>query len=84
MTASGPVAESGGGVLHSVNVNTGASGATVTLQDGTSTGPVIAVIDASAVHTFLYDAVLSAGLYAAVSGSPDVTIVIVPSARYTA
>lgn len=57
-------------------VNTGASGATVTLHDGNSSGPVIAVIDASAARPFPCDIALVSGLYVTVSGSPDVTVVL--------
>jgi hypothetical protein len=79
VTATGPVAESGGGILHTVVINTGVSAATVTLYDGTSTaGAVIAVVSAAAAGTFIYDAVLHKGLYVALSGSPDVTVVILP------
>jgi hypothetical protein len=84
VTASTPVAENGGGILHTVNINTGASGATVTLYDGTSdTGAELAVISAAAAGTFTYDALLKAGLYVALSGSPDVTVVLLPSPGQT-
>jgi hypothetical protein len=84
LTASSVVAETGGGILHTLTVNKGAASATVTLYDGTSTGgAVIAVIDASAAQTFTYDAVLRSGLYIGVSGSIDVTAVILPPASLT-
>ena len=83
VTATGVIAGSGGGVLHVVNVNTGASAATLTLYDGTSTsGAVIAVISAAAPLSLPYDAVLNKGLYAAVSGAIDVTVVILPNDQY--
>lgn len=79
LTASSVIAGAGGGILHTLTVNKGATSATVTLYDGTSTsGAVIAVIDASVPQTLTYDAVLHAGLYAAISGSIDVTAVILP------
>jgi hypothetical protein len=73
------VASAGGGILHTVCVNTGASGATLTLYDGASASAAkIAAIAATAPSCFTYDAVLNAGLYAAVSGSIDVTVTILP------
>jgi hypothetical protein len=84
LTATSPVAENGGGILHTVSVNTaGTSGASVTLHDGTASGPVIAVIDATAVRSLTYDAVLAEGLTAVISGTPDVTVVILPPPGYT-
>lgn len=81
LAASGVVAETGGGILHTLNVNKGAASATATLYDGTSTGgAVIAVIDASVAQTFTYDAILRSGLYIGISGSIDVTAVILPPA----
>lgn len=82
LTASSQVAGSGGGILHAVVVNKGAASATVTLHDGDSSGPVIAVIDASAAQPFPYDATLTSGLYVAVSGSIDVTVILFPGDQY--
>ena len=83
VTATGVIASSGGGVLHVVNVNTGASGATLTLYDGASTaGAEVAVISAAAPVGFTYDAALNKGLYAAVSGTLDATVVILPNDQY--
>lgn len=72
--------ESGGGILHSVVINTGASGASVTLHDGSASGPVIA---ATAQASLVYDVLLVSGLTAVVTNAPDVTIVIQPSPEYT-
>lgn len=85
VTASTPLAESGGGVLHTVTVNTaGSAGASLTLHDGPDAShPVLAVIDATVVDTFTFDARLAAGLYCAVSGSPDVTVVVLPAPGLT-
>lgn len=77
------IAESGGGILHCVVVNTGASGASVTLHDGSASGPVIAVIAAAAQASLVYDVLLENGLTAVVTNAPDVTIVILPSPEYT-
>lgn len=83
VTATGVIASGGGGILHSVCVNTGASGATLTLYDGTSaSGAKIAAIAATASFCLTYDAVLNAGLYAVISGSIDVTVVILPNDQY--
>jgi hypothetical protein len=80
VTASGAVSSGPGGILHTVCVNTGASGATLTLYDGTSTsGAKIAAVAATAPLCLTYDAELNAGLYAAVSGSIDVTVTVLPS-----
>lgn len=69
--------EAGGPVLRAVTVGTaGASGASVALHDGSSSGPVIAVVDATVARTCTFDAVMAAGLTAVVSGSPDVTITV--------
>lgn len=74
------LAESGGCVLHAVVVNTaGASGASVTLHDGSDvSGPVVAVIDATAVRGIVFDVLLAAGLTVVVAGTPDVTVVVQP------
>lgn len=83
VTASGVIAGQGGGVLHLVVVNTGNTGATLTLYDGTSTsGAKIAGIAAAATASLTYDAVLNSGLYAAVSGTVDATVVILPNDSY--
>lgn len=77
LTASSVVASGPGGVLHTVCVNTGSSGATLTLHDGTdSSGAVIAVISAAAPLCLTYDAGLVTGLYAAVSGTLDATLTL--------
>jgi hypothetical protein len=79
VTGTGVIKSGPGGILHTVTVNTGASGATLALYDGTSAeGAVIAVIAATATVSLTYDASLNEGLYAVVSGDIDVTIVIIP------
>ena len=84
VTASGLIASSGGGVLHVAAVNAATSAATLKLYDGTSTsGAVIAEITASAPVGLTYDAVLNDGLYAAVSGTLDATVVILPNDQYS-
>lgn len=66
---------SGAGVLMGVTINTGASGATVALYDGTSTaGKEIAVISAEAPGGLSYGVPVAAGLFVVVTGSPDITI----------
>lgn len=78
--------ENPGGILHTVTVNTGQSGATVKLYDGPdSSHPEIANIAAAGQVSLLYDAVLTTGLTAVVAGAtpPDVTIVVVPAPEYT-
>lgn len=83
VTATGVVTSGGGGVLHTVTVNTGASGATLTLYDGTSaSGAEIAAVAATSTFTLTYDAMLNKGLYAAVTGSIDVTAVVLPPERF--
>lgn len=72
-----------GGILHIVSVNTGASSATVTLYDGPDTShPEIAAISAAAQASLRYDTTLHTGLTAVVTGTPDVTIVILPAPAY--
>lgn len=81
VTASGVIAETGGAILHTVTVNTGATGASVAVYDGPdATYPLIALLAATTQGTFTFDARLSKGLYVSVSGAPDLTIVILPSA----
>jgi hypothetical protein len=75
-----------GAILHLVTINTGQSGATVTLYDGPdATHPEIAAIAATTQAALPYDIRLHAGLTAVVAGAtpPDVTIVILPPPGYT-
>lgn len=71
-----------GGILHAVSVNTGASGASVDIRDGSS-GNTIATIDASAARTLTFDVQLKTGLHVVVTGTPDVTVVVLPSPEFT-
>jgi hypothetical protein len=67
-------------------VNTGQSGATVTLYDGPDAShPEIAAIAATTQASLHYDVSLHAGLTAVVAGStpPDVTLVVLPPQQYT-
>lgn len=68
-------AVTGTGVLLGVVVNTGVSGATVTLYDGTSAaGTLIAVISAATQGGFTYGVGVTTGLFVVVAGTPDVTV----------
>lgn len=66
----------GGARLFTVNVNTGATSAVLTIYNGTdANGDVVAVIDASAAGSFFYGVKCNDGIYAALSGGDaDVTI----------
>ena len=80
VTATGVVDSGPGGILHVVAVNAATSGATLTLHDGgSSSGPVIAAVTASAPVGLTYDAVIVNGLYGVVSGTIDATVVILPA-----
>jgi hypothetical protein len=71
------VAPSGGGAaLWNVTVNKGASGAILTVYDGTdNTGTVVATIDASAVCNLWYGALCKNGIFCVLSvGNADVTV----------
>jgi hypothetical protein len=83
VTATGIIVPAGGGTLHAVVINTGASGATLTLYDGTSaSGAKIAAVAATTTAGLIYDIALVNGLYAVVSGAIDVTVSILPPARF--
>lgn len=71
-----------GGILHVVSVNTGASGASVDIRDGSS-GGTVATIDATAPRSLFYDVQLKTGLHVVVTGAPDVTVVVLPSPEFT-
>jgi hypothetical protein len=66
------------GIFFGLTVNTGAAGATVTLYDGIdNTGTIIGVYSAAAVSELLAPMVgcaLTKGLYAVVTGTPDITL----------
>lgn len=79
LTAAGSTLISGAaGIYFGLSVNTGASTATVTLYDGIDTsGTVIGVFTAAAAASFLAPMVgrkFSTGLYAVVTGAPDLTV----------
>src|SRR5439155_22561676 len=76
---SGTVGSTGSGaVLRAVNVNTGAASAVLTIRDGSATGPIIAVIDATAKGCYQYeDIVVGNGVYATLTGgNADVTVTV--------
>lgn len=66
----------GGATLGVVNVNKGVASAVLTIYDGTSTsGTVVAVIDASATGSYLYGARCNNGIHAVLAtADADVTI----------
>lgn len=73
--AGGTQVKAGIGWLGGVTVNTGIASATVTLYDSlTATGTKIATISAAAPLSLPFGVRFSTGLYAVVSGTPDVTI----------
>lgn len=81
LTASGTwvLQSAGGATLDSVIVNTGQTGATVTVYDNTtSSGTEIAAISAAAPGTFPYNVPLKTGLTVVIAGAtpPDVTVTI--------
>lgn len=60
--------------IHTINVNTGAASAVLTVKE-TGTGSNIAVIDASAKGSYLYDCICEGGFTAVLSGgNADVTV----------
>jgi hypothetical protein len=68
--------KAGVGQLVDVTVNTGASGSSIALYDGTSvTGTPIATIDPAANGCFLFGVQFNTGLFAVVTGTPDITVV---------
>lgn len=72
-----PVAPANGSsVLWTVNVNTGAVSAVLTIYDGTSaSGTVVAVIDAASKGSWTYGVLCDDGIFAVLSGgNADVTI----------
>jgi hypothetical protein len=65
----------GGGTLVSVNVNTGAASAVLTLKVKDTNGATIAVIDASAKGSYQYGCNIQNGVFASLAGgNADVTI----------
>jgi len=72
---------SGAGVLGRVVINTPKAAATVTVYNGATVGggTVIAIIDASVIGTYIYDADCAAGISLTLSdGDLDVTVLAVP------
>lgn len=55
-------------ILRSINIGTGAASGVVTVRKGTSTGTVVATIDATAARQHIFDTSLLGGLYVAVTG----------------
>jgi hypothetical protein len=74
-----------GSILHTVNVNSGATSASVTLYDAanTSSGHEIALIAASAPLGLLFDIKLTENLTVLIAGTPDVTISVLPPPGYS-
>lgn len=62
-------------VLWTVNINTGASSAVLTLRNGTVGGSIIAVIDATTKSSHAFGTLHKTGIYYDLSGgNADVTI----------
>ncbi len=80
LTASGQTKNTGGAgsaaELWTVNVNTGASSAVVTIYDGpAASNVVVAVIDCSVIRSLCYGVRCGNGVYAVASGgNADVTV----------
>lgn len=70
------VSGSGGAVLWTVNVNTGATSAVLTIYNGTSaSGTVVAIIDATSKSSHAYGVYCDDGIFAVLSGgNADCTI----------
>lgn len=71
------VAEAGGSaILWTVNVNTGAPSATVTVYDGEdANGNIVAIIDATTKSSHAYMRKCNAGIYVVLAGgNADVTV----------
>ena len=75
-TGTGTIGGTGSSTLLGfVNVNTGASSAVLTLRKSSSTGAVIATIDASAAGVKAFFATYKDGVYYALTGgNADITI----------
>ncbi len=69
--------KTGSGLLHAINVTTaGAAGSTITVYDNTAgSGTIIATIDATAIHTYIFDIEFLTGLTVVIAGAtaPKVT-----------
>jgi hypothetical protein len=70
------VVKTGAGTLHSIMINTGTSGATVTIYDNTAgSGTVIAVASGATQVTLQYDIAFTAGLTVVTAvAAADVTV----------
>ena len=80
MTTSGNTGTLGGvgssAKLVSVNVNTGAASAVLTLKRKDTNGATIAIIDASAKGSYQFGCLVNDGIYCSLAGgNADVTIV---------
>lgn len=75
-TGTGIVAQPGGAELGTVNINTGAASAVLTLYNGTSgSGTVVAVVDASTKSSHAFVVLCENGIYYDLAGgNADVTI----------
>ena len=79
LTTSGQTQRIGGNnawsTLWTVNVNTAAAAAALTIYDGDSSGSVIAVVDATSAKSLCYGVVAKNGLYLSLAGgNADVTV----------
>lgn len=70
------VAKPAAGVLHSININTGAASAVATVYDSlTGSGTVIAVVSGANPLQFMYDVAFLTGLTIVTSGgNADITV----------
>lgn len=68
--------KSGGGVLHSICVNTVAASSTITVDDATSaTTPTIAVLSGASLGCYTYDVAFANGLTIVTAvAAPDITV----------
>jgi hypothetical protein len=78
-TTSGNTGSLGGvgshGVLYTVNINTAAASAVLTIKHKDTNGATVAVIDASAKGSYNYNIKLSNGVFASLAGgNADCTI----------
>ncbi|MDE1867652.1 MAG: hypothetical protein KGI08_08100 [Thaumarchaeota archaeon] len=69
--------KTGSGLLHTINVTTaGAAASTITVYDNTAgSGTVIATLDGTVVHSYVFDVEFLTGLTVVIAGStaPKVT-----------
>ena len=75
VTATGVIDSGPGGILHAVVIGTpGTSTPSLTLRDGGSSGPVIAVITPSAPVSLVFDSVIRASIAYAESAERAISI----------